>query len=396
MLTVLILVAALESCLVTDGQAQSDHIPLPAPRNQENTYKGLRQAFLDRSQPGDARARRLHEMVMTDADQAFAIMPEALVDADPLVREEAAEWLAIRGDSRGLDAKMECIPDKECVRRFRDIERIGNSHRSSYAPPLARIVNDAIGRSWKDDHWSDQEDRLLVHDGIVALAKLGRHEDYELILRIASKDSSFRYYRALGYVDDERSRTLLWSALEAMSAQERYGGGHVELLLALSRLGDRRAITLFNEILFGKGSRRDRWLPNQFPELSAERSRAFESLRARDAINFAETTFAVAAQEPEGPGTREAWNALGVMHPRGYGKRLLALSLSRKPHWKTLAREVQLRVILATDPDPALVTLFFSSFVDVQQIPDESSDITIIRAGLGNLLFGGSWYWFGE
>ncbi len=375
---------------------QCGKAPASGGEDQKSTYERLKDAFLNHSQPGGARARRLHDMVMADADQALAKMPEALFDEDPPVREEAAEWLAIRGDSRGLDVKLRCVLDSKCLQRFRDLERIGNSHRSEYAPPLVGMVEEAIKRRRKDDHWSDRSDETLVHEAVVALAKLGRRQDHALILRVVSTEPGSCCFKALGYVDDPQSRSLLQKVLEKMSAQERNGGGHVEPLLALSRLGDPKATALFKEILLGKNSQRDRWLPNQFPQLSPERGKAFESLRARDASNFAETVFSVAAQEPEGPGTREAWNALGVMHPNGYGKRLLALALSRKPHWKTLAREVQFLVILSTEPDPALVTRFFSSFVDVQRIPDESSQISLIRAGLGNLLFGGAWYWFGE
>jgi hypothetical protein len=370
--------------LIGEVQAQTDH---------KQTYERLKHAFQERGGQAEGWPRRLHDMVMANADQTLDLMPEALLDEDPHVREEAAEWLAIRGDSRGLDVKMRCIPDRACIQRFRDIERVGNSHRVEYASPLARLVEDAIGRSWKEGRWTDQDDKLLVHDGIVALAKLGRREDHELILRVASNDLSFRYFRALGYVDVPRSRTLLRSALDGMSAQERYGGGHVEPLLALSRLGDSESRTLLERIL--KSSRHDRWLPNQHPVLSAERTRAFESLRARDAASFAETAFAVAAQVPEGPGTREAWYALGVMHPKGYARRLLALAVSRKP-WQTVARESQLQVILEIEPDEALVALFFSSFAEVRQIPDKTSDLMLIRAGLGDLLFGRAWYWFGE
>jgi hypothetical protein len=370
--------------LTGEMQAQTDHKP---------SYGRLKSTFEERGGQVEGWPRRLHEMVMADADQTLPLMPEALLDEDPHVRDEAAEWLAIRGDSRGLDFKMRCISDRACIQRFRDIERVGNSHRTDYAAPLARLVEDAISRSWKDGRWTDQADKLLVHDGVVALAKLGRREDHELILRVASTDPSFRYFKALGYVDDPRSRTLLRSALDGMSAQERHAGGHVEPLLALSRLRDSESRDLFERIL--KSSRHDRWLPNENPVLSGERARAFDSLRSRDAADFAESVFAVAAQVPEGPGTREAWYALGVMHPKGYAKRLLALAVSRKP-WQTVARESQLQVILEIEPDPAFVALFFSSFADVQQIPDKTKDIMLIRAGLGDLLYGSAWYWIGE
>lgn len=376
---------ALTLFLIGDLQAQTDH---------KKTYERLKRAFEERGGQAEGWPRRLHDMVMANADQMLDLMPEALLDEDPHVREEAAEWLAIRGDPQGLDVKMRCIPDPACIQRFRDIERVGNSHRTGYASPLARLVEDAISHSWKDGRWTDQADKLLVHDGIVALAKLGRREDHELILRVASSDPSFRYFRALGYVDDPRSRTLLRSALDGMSAQERHGGGHVEPLLALSRLGDSEATALLEGIL-RKRDPGDRWLPNQYPELSSDRARAFENLRSRDAANFAEAVFAVAAQVPEGPGTREAWNALGVMHPKGYARRLLELAVSRKP-WQTVARESQLQVILEIEPDPALVALFFTSFAEVRQIPDKTRDIILIRAGLGDLLAGGAWYWFGE
>ncbi len=374
---------------------QCGKAPAAGGEDQQSAYQRLKDAFLNHGQPGVARARLLHDMVMANADQAFAIMPNALFDEDPPVREEAAEWLAIRGDTRGLDVKLKCVLDSKCSGRFRDLGRIGNSHRSEYAPHLVKLVEEAINRSRKDGRWSDRNDEIFVQEAVVALAKLGRRQDHALILRVVSTEPASCCFKALGYVDDPQSRSLLHKALEEMSAQERNGAGHVEALLALSRLGDPKATALFQEILLGKNSQRDRWLPNQSPQLSAERGKAFESLRARDASTFAETVLSVAAQEPEGPGTREAWTALGVMHPNGYGKRLLALALSRKLHWLTLAREVQFLVILSTEPDPALVTQFFSSFVDVQRIPDESGQISLIRAGLGNLLFGG-WHWFGE
>jgi hypothetical protein len=66
----LVLVALLEFFLMAEVRAQIYDRSLSAPRDQASTYKGLRDAFLDHTQRGDARARRLHEMVMTDADQA--------------------------------------------------------------------------------------------------------------------------------------------------------------------------------------------------------------------------------------------------------------------------------------------------------------------------------------
>jgi hypothetical protein len=355
-------------------------------------FEGWKAVLLDRSQPHGFRANAMREMVMHDARRGLGVVATLLDDRDQEVRDEAAEWLAIRGDRRGLDVMVAWL--KEPRRSHHAATRLGNSRRQEYAAPIATAVRRVLEASLRSGRWvvPSAEELALLRAGTVALARLGRAEDRELVLTVANSDPSFGPFElvALGFIDDPRSRAILWRWYKKLAEGGSSVASVVDALLPLSRLGDPIAIEQIREII---KNRRGFWLPNQFPMLASPGSRVFGALRPRDAGLLAETVFEVAGQDPEGPGTREAWEALGVMHPTGFGPRVLKLALSHRPHWKTVSRDVLNEVVIAIDPD--LNSAFWAGF-DVEQVPSMRGYRTLAELGLSELLFQGSWYWIGE
>jgi hypothetical protein len=101
----------------------------------------------------------------------------------------------------------------------------------------------------------------------------------------------------------------------------------------------------------------------------------------------------VASQTPEGPGTLDAWRALGVMHPDGFGERVLKLAVSRKPHWRLVSRDTLNAVVIALDPAPNKA--FWSEF-EVEFVPEMQAERLIVEKGLGRLMFTGTELWTGD
>jgi HEAT repeat protein len=350
-------------------------------------FEAAKIVLIDRGRSRQDRLRALREVVMRDARRGLAILATLLDDRDEAVRDLAAEYLAIRGDRRGLEIVRGWL--SEPGRAFRAAQRLGNSGRKEYAEPIATrirsILYPSVARGW------DAENRAFLRYGTIALARLSRPEDRGLIFEVARIDDSRGTFplSALGFVDDPRSRELLWRRHEE-SSKRGFTRARIEALLALSRLGEPAAIEMLKRIL---RDRKGWWLPNSHPLLTEERAIAFESLRPRDATTFAETVFEVAAQDPEGPGTFEAWETLGVMHPAGFGRRVLKLAWSRRPHWKTVAQHRLNTVLIAIDPD--LNSLFWSGY-ETERVPAMNSEKALVRVGFSALMFAGSWYWIGE
>lgn len=164
-------------------------------------------------------------------------------------------------------------------------------------------------------------------------------------------------------------------------------------MVPLARLGDQRAIELLKDILRGIGTVEMEWRPGTRPSLCADRAQAFYALKPRDATNFAETVFEVAAQEPEGPGSVQAWTALGLMRPAGYGERVFKLAMRKKPHWKLVTRDMLHDAVLATDPN--LNDAFWKEY-GVSPIPTYSGRKALVEMGLHRLMFPGTGVWTGD
>jgi len=255
-----------------------------------------------------------------------------------------------------------------------------------------------LDTDYRDGVWNgSNEERALLLYATIGLARFGRAEDRSLILDAVDRrprdDSAF--LEALGYVDEPRSREILWRALETLqrtpSCDE--AGLGVPALLSLSRLDEPLAIQRLKDVLRGIGTPPDLASANTPPTLCADRAQAFDGLRARDATRFAETIFEIAAREPEGAGTREAWRALAIMHPRQMGDRVLALAV-RKPHWLFVTHDMLCRVVLAINPD--LHDAFWDAYPDVEVVPLQKGYRSLVQRGLGRLMFTGTYYWTGE
>ena len=245
-------------------------------------FEGWKAVLLDRSQPHGSRAHAMREMVMHDARRGLGVVATLLDDRDEEVRHEAAEWLAIRGDRRGLDKMVASL--KEPRNSHHAASRLGNSGKKDYAAPVATAVRRILEASLRSGRWvvPNAEDLALLHAGTVALARLGRAEDGELVLTVANSDPSFGPFElvALGFIDDPRSRAILWRWYERLAGEGSSVASVVDALLPLSRLGDPIAVEKIREIL---KNRRGVWLPNQFPILASPGSRVFGALRPRDA-----------------------------------------------------------------------------------------------------------------
>jgi hypothetical protein len=371
-----------------EGRSGPKSLGIPGELDYDGpAFEAARKVVTDRDRPPDQRIWALREMMAHDAVRGLPILATLLDDPDIKVRELAAEWLAIRGDPRGLEVVRTWLADPS--RAFHAAQRLGNSNRPDYAEPIARrirsILYPPVARVW------NAEDRAFLRYGTIALARLGRPEDRPLIFEVARIDDSGGTFpvTALGFVDDPRSRKLLQEKLDEAS-KKGFSRERIEALLALSRLGDLTAIEDLKRIL---GERKGWWLPNAHPQLTEERAIAFDLLRPRDAATFAETVFAVAAQDPEGPGTFEAWEALGVMHPVGFGRRVLKVAWSRRPYWKTVVQDRQNKVLIAIDPN--LNSVFWNGY-EAERVPAMNGAKALVRAGFGAFLFTGSWYWIGE
>lgn len=282
----------------------------------------------------DLRSSHIPRLVELNAREAIPVLVSLLDDPREDVRRTAAEYLATLGDQRGLDIQLTCVTSPACERsRLVALRLLGNSDRQEFAAPIAERVREAYQRSLKDGKFlPTTSDRAYIRSGLIALARMGRKEDRDLALKVIGTGTDQTldrdFLETLGYLGDPRANQVLWSAYEILleppksiygavsGAVKRSpcaeGGMGVSALLPLSRLGDSLAIEKLSQIIRGGGTPTDPTGSERTrPTLCGARGLAIESLKPRDAKNFAEVVFEVAAQEPEGAGTREAWIALG-------------------------------------------------------------------------------------
>jgi len=378
-------------------------------------FEGVKVTLLDKQQRPGIRAGSIPRLVERNAREAIPVLTSLLDDPDEEVRRTAGDYLAMLGDKRGLDVQVKCVEELTCDRLVA-FRLLGNTGRSEFAPAIATRLRQVLESALKPDgKWrndsANPNARAFLDVGTAALARLGRKEDWNLIFRVieARPDQTLEwgFLEALGYINDPRAKQVLWNAYEAMLKppkpfyealnvtvkqskcfEEALG---VRALLPLSRLGETLAIEKLSQIIRGVGTPEDPWDPGRpSPTLCSDRGLVFESLKPRDAKNFAETVFQVAAQEPEGPGTREAWVALGIMHPSGFGDRVLKLAMRKKPHWKFVGRQTLHDAIMAIDPN--LNEAFWREY-DVEVIPAHSGQKALVEMGLGRLMYGGARYW---
>ncbi len=356
-------------------------------------FEAARIILLSRSRDPNHRLTSIREVVMRDAVRARPLLATLLTDPSVEVRREAAWWLGAYGDTRGLDIQAQCFADPACDGRDAAL-LLSVARRPEYAPVLRARVASLFISGVKGSTWQGPPVIASLRSyGTVALARIGAREDRDLVIDVVRSRPPYdnRLLEALGYLDDPRAADILWTAHKELLKEpkcDRAGLG-IDALLPLSRLGDSAAIEKIKAILLGIG------LPecpmmNGWPMLSADGSAVFGNLRSTDAKAFAETVFEVAARSPEGAGTREAWQALGMMHPRGFGERVLALAVSRRPHWKYVSRDVLNKVVIALDP--ALNSRFWSYF-DVEAVPDMRGAKALVLEGLGRLNYQASHWW---
>lgn len=363
-------------------------------------------------EPGH-RASSIPRLVERNAREAIPVLASLLDDREEEVRRTAAQFLALLGDQRGLAVQLKCATNPDCERdQVFALRLLGASDRQEFAGPIALQVQEAFASYQKESVHANTRDDRYLRNAVVPLARLGRREDCDLILRVFTGTRDDRtlnedLLEALGYLNDPRANQLLWNAYETMlkpqksfydsfpgyvkpSKCEAEGLG-VKALLPLSRLGDKLAIEKLRQIIRGIGTPEDPWgTGHTEPTLCSARALAFHSLKPRDAPNFAETVFEVAAQEPEGAGTRQAWNALGIIHPKGFGDRLFKLAMRAKPHWKFVTRQALHDAVMASDP--GLNEAFWREY-EVQVIPTHSGQKILVEMGLSRLMYSGADYW---
>ena len=375
-----------------NGQTKSPQVV----DHDQGLFEAAKAWLLDPDADPDIRAGAVADLVRHNAKAAPEFLAVALSDLNPDVRREAAEYLARLEDQRGLEAQLKCLSEPDCYRRRHDaIRLLGNSVSTDYADPIAEVVAETFEKGLADGEWlGDEHERAILDHGLIAIARIGRAKDMEFVLRAAEVRRSLDSIEALGYVDDPKSRAFLWEEYQRRSSKisclER---SHSVLpLISLSRLGDGVAIQLLKGVLMsggstsvGQGSEGQSWC--------ADREEAFMSLKPRDAKNFAETAFQIAAGEPEGRATIHAWRALGVMRPAGFGERVLRLALSKKPHWRLVSRQALHNTVIAIDPD---LNDEFWRQLGVSPIPAYSGNRALVEAGLGRMVFSGTMFWTGD
>lgn len=383
------------AAVCTDDEAYS-----PRLRDfDRETISGVPGTILDRSEPHERRMSFLRELVHRDARLLPSVLPALLDDPDRDVRRSSAEYLAMIGDKRGLDIQAECLRGGPCAESPHNAARLLGAHgNQTYAPVLRQAVEATLRKIEKDGVWQPfAADRALLVRATIALARVGGPEDRELVLDVARKARvpDDDVFEALGYVDDPRAKKLLWDGYSAVlrpATCDKRGLG-VGALLSLSRLGDAAAIEKMRAILKGVGTPVCPGTKNEPPSIGIDRGEAFSRLKPRDAANFAEAVFEVAQAEPEGRATLEAWTALGVMRPRGFGERLFKLAMTKKPHWKTVSRQVLHDTIMVIDP--GLNERFWREY-KVREIPTHSGQKALVEMGLSRLIFPGALYWTGD
>ena len=357
-------------------------------------FEDARRTLLTASADPTQRVLAVQEVVIRNAVEARPLLVSVLADSNPEVRREAAWWLAAYGDTRGLDIQAACFENPKCPSARESAQLLSVARRPEYRSIIRGRVEGLFRAGIKGSTWQGPPvSASLLTYGTIALARIGAKEDADLIIKVVRSrpPNDNRLLEALGHVPDARAQDMLWSAHKELLREPRCDvpGLGVEALLPLSRLGDPVAIQKMKDVLLGVG------VPecppfNGWPILSADGASAFGGLRSEDATAFAETVMKVAAQDPEGAGTRQAWVALGIMHPQGYGERVLELAVSRRPHWKYVSRDFLNKVVIALDPN--LNTRFWSNF-EVEVVPDMRGAKALVTEGLGRVNFEGSRWW---
>jgi hypothetical protein len=360
-------------------------------------FQGAKATILDRGADPSARIHAMRELVTRNAAQARELIAGTLHDPNLQVQRSAAEWLVAYGDRRGSEWEARCLENPGCPEiAYHAVRLLGNSKDPRYAVVIrTRVLRAFRSGRMQGGAWDGSaNDRAMLKYGVIALARMGHPEDVDLVLEVVKARPSGDFLEALAYIDDRRSRNILWSAYRSLSGVptcSRAGLG-VPALIPLSRLGEEKAADAVKDILRGTGTPPDPW-ENTFPSLCADRAQAFRALRPRDARTFAETVLEIAGQTPEGPGTFEAWQALGMMRPEGFGPRVLRLAISRT-RWRLVSHDVLNTVVLALDPD--LNDEFWAAYDDAQVVPAQLGKRSQINEGLGYLLFSGSGQWTGD
>ncbi len=355
---------------------------------------------LDLERPGISITEiqaRLDQLVMLDAESAWTRLRNVMetTPTGPL-RESAAKWLAVLGDRAGLDVEAEILKKGGGGDGSHIAARLLGARGSTRdAEVMAPILQEVARRALAPNASAvSPEDRALLKYGAIAMARLRRPEDRALVRDIVASIRASDFAEALGYGGDDGAKAILWNMYKdhynpKTTCSQR--GLGVPELLALSRDGDSGAIALLTKILRGESG--PPMGNERVPVLCVDREQAFMLLRARDSSVFGDLLLSIAASEPEGPWTVSAWRALGVMHPRPLAERILALAVSKRPHWKDVSRDLLNKVVVAANPE---LNLRFWSYFDRTVVPMMSAERSLVNAGASHLMFSGTEPWTGD
>lgn len=367
--------------------------PLPIVDRQYEFAKAVLRAP---ETPPESRRAAIDSVLTLNAVEAADLIAPLLNDSSPKVRKGAAERLADLGDERGLREQMRCLRGEiPCEMRYDAARLLGNQRWRAAAPLIATDVEQSFARGLRDGRWNGTaEDRAIIRYGAIALARIDPERHKELIFRVAEADATYIVLEALSYINDPRTKKLLWAVYDARLPLEHcpLSRRQVEALLGLSRVGDAAAIDRLKNALLGRDpALNDR---AKLTQMGCESGASFLSeLRPRDAANFADTVFQLAAAEPETEVTFVAWESLGVMRPSGFGERVLKLALSKRPHWKTVSCDMLNKVVIAIQPE--LNERFWDGF-DVQSKPEMLAEKRLVEKRVSYFMFTGTGNWTGD
>jgi hypothetical protein len=184
LLPILVLAAA----GATMGLRYVDGSQVVAPSREAKDYdasyfEGAKRAVLNTGMKGGLRAAALLELVMRDATEAPDVIARVLKDENAEVRRKAGELLAIYGDRRGLDEMARCIENPACERPHQEVRILGLAAKPEYAPVLVSKVKAILQRALAEGRWrGTAEDRAMLLYATIALARMGRPEDFELVI----------------------------------------------------------------------------------------------------------------------------------------------------------------------------------------------------------------------
>lgn len=345
--------------------------------------------------PPEDRRTAIDRALTLNAIEAADLIAPLLNDSSPNVRRAATERLADLGDERGLREQMRCLRREIPCDRYDAARFLGNQRRREAAPLIATDVEESFERGLREGRWiGTAEDQAIIRNGTIALARIDPDKHKNLILRIADAHVTGVVLEALSYINDPRAKKLLWAAYDERFPLETcpLSRRQADALLALSRLGDPVAIDRVKNAVLGRDpALRD---SAKLKARGCEQGASYLwELKPRDAANFAETVFELAAADPETDAAYDAWRALGVMRPGGFGERVLKLALSRRPHWKTVSRDMLNKVLIAIQPD--LNERFWDGF-EVQSKPAMLPEKRLVEKGVSRFMFSGTGNWTGD